>query len=755
MRSFLFLALLFQSSFLFAQTFTGSGGHIPDDGNSVDFEINVGGLPTSMDTLNFGIESVCLNITHAWVADLAIVLVAPDGTTLSLLSGIGADTDGFVNTCLSGNSSTSIFQVWYPFTGTFKPFGDMGKLNVNGINPNGVWKLHILDTYAFADEGDLIDWNITFGNQPCKPFPFASSDLPIVKISTNGNNIVNDPKVDAHFQLIANSDGSRNQVNQTNYAYEGPIGIELRGVSSQGFPKKSYGFEMRDTLGEDLDVTLLGMPETSDYALLANFSDKTLMRNALAYETSRQLGQYATRSRFCEVILDDTYQGVYLLTEKIKRGNERVDVSKLDYADTVGVAMTGGYLLQIDWNTTPGWFSQFSQPNSPNIFTYFQHVYPKWDAIHPKQQAYIQSYVDSFEVALHGPEYQDTVVGWRKYADEKAFIDYLIVNELSKNVDGYRLSTQMHKKRDDKGGKLRMGPVWDYDLAWYNADYCDNFLPSGWAYDINYICGDAGVPFWWERLASDTLFAQNLACRWQLLRNEGPLNKTHFFGIIDSMAAVVEEAQGRNFKYWDILGQYVWPNPGPLPTTYEGEIQKLKNWLSQRLQWLDGAILDELPALDANFLAQSQSAFSYQFSAPAGYQYLWNFGDGSSSIDADPLHEFPGFGTYSVQLTVSTPFGCQVSSSQTIQIINSASNEAPFTQFQVAPNPARDFIRIKLTRQSTEPIQVRLNNTLGQTVLNASMLPLEREILLDIKALPRGVYSLELSGAKSVRVVVE
>lgn len=131
------------------------------------------------------------------------------------------------------------------------------------------------------------------------------------------------------------------------------------------------------------------------------------MRNALAYEMFRQLGHYATRTRFCELVLDNTYQGIYILTEKIKRGSERVDISKLAADDTLGTALTGGYILNINWNTTPGWNSQFSQPNSPNIYTYFQHVYPKWDELHPNQTNYIRSYVDSFEVALYGPSYQE------------------------------------------------------------------------------------------------------------------------------------------------------------------------------------------------------------------------------------------------------------------------------------------------------------------------------------------------------------
>ncbi len=744
------LAILLLLGFqLQSQTFSGSGGHIPDDGNSIDFEIVVSGLPNTMDTLAFGLQSVCLNITHAWVGDLAVSLIAPDGTVLLLFSSLGGDTDGFVNTCLSGNAGSSIFQQWYPFTGTFRPFGDMGNLNIKGINPNGVWKLHILDTYAFADEGDLLDWNISFGNQPCKPFPFQSSDLPILKINTAGNIITNDPKIDAQLQLIDNGAGQRNYISQSDYAFEGRIGVELRGVSSQGFPKKSYGIELRDDQGDDLEVSLLGLPKTSDFALLANFSDKTLMRNALAYEVFRQLGHYATRTRFCELFLDNTYQGVYILTEKIKRGNDRVDVSKLTPEDTTGTALTGGYMLRLDWNTSPGWSSAFSQPNSPNIFTYFQHVYPKWDELHPVQTNYIRTYVDSFEQALKGPAYQDVNLGWRRFADEKSFIDYLILNEISKNVDGYRLSTYFHKDRDDKGGKLQMGPPWDYDLAWYNADYCENFQTSGWAYDINYICGDAGVPFWWEKLASDSLFAQNLACRWQSLRNSSTLSKAHIFGVIDSMAAVVEEAQGRNFKYWPILGQYVWPNPGPLPPTYAGEILKMKNWLSSRLNWLDFAILQKLPQLNAAFTSTALDAFNWQFSAQHGYQYDWDFGDGSSSNEAAPLHQFPGTGTYTVRLTVSTPYGCSEVTEQIIHIVNTAVGSIFEGQVQVFPNPAHDFLQVTLPKNLESAGTLRLLNPLGQPVLVEHFNAEKNLLSLQLAGIPKGAYVLQVQTANS------
>lgn len=235
-------------------------------------------------------------------------------------------------------------------------------------------------------------------------------------------------------------------------------------------------------------------------------------------------------------------------------------------------------------------------------------------------------------------------------------MDYLILNEISKNVDGYRLSTFLYKNRDDKGGKLRMGPPWDYDLAWYNADYCENFQTSGFAYDINYICGDAGVPFWWEKMVSDTLFRQNLACRWQLLRNNSSLSDAHIFGIIDSMANVIQEAQGRNFQYWPILGQCMAQSRTFAQYVRRGNY-KMKNWLTARMQWLDLNVEADLPTLNAGFNASPLNALAWQFSATPGYDFSWDFGDGTTSDQAAPQHQFPSTGTYEVQLTVVPHMG--------------------------------------------------------------------------------------------------
>lgn len=588
---FFFLLHHFFSS---AQTYNGTGDTIPDDGTSIDFPIYISGLPTSIDTTNFGLESVCLDIIHSWDADLEVSLIAPDGTSVLLFTGVGWDGDNFTNTCFRSDAATSIVSSWAPFTGDFKPMGSLGKVN-NGQDPNGVWLLHIYDTYAWVDWGILNSWNITFGNNPATIFPFYSSDIPIVVINTSGQQIVDNPKINAHMGIIDNGYGNRNYLTDNFNSYNGTIGIELRGSSSQMFPKKSYSVETRDAAGSDSNAVILGMPSESDWCLIANYSDKSMLRNELAYNFSSFLGHYATRTRYCELLLNNDYQGVYLFTEKIKRDSNRVDIAKLDPTEISGDDVTGGYIFKIDKQTGSGgdgWTSNFPPMSTTQGQTiYFQYEYPKAVDIVQQQKDYIAAYVDSFETAINSAYFADTLTGYPHYIGVNSFIDYFIINEISKNVDGYRLSTFLHKDKNSKGGKLHIGPVWDFDLAWWNADYCGGYENTGWAYKFGNICPDDWwqLPNWWHRLMLDTNFTGRLKCRWDFLRTN-ILDTTNIFQFIDSVTTYIDEAQTRNFEMWPILGVYVWPNPSPLATTYEGEVNSLKKWIRGRLAWLDDSI---------------------------------------------------------------------------------------------------------------------------------------------------------------------
>ncbi len=569
-----------------AQTFFGNGGSIPDNGNSVDFTIPVSGLPNSIDTSGFGLEEICISIIHTWDSDLDISLVAPDGTSIILISGVGGGDDNFSGTCLRSDVTNSIVQGNAPFLGTYRPMGQMGLVN-NGQDPNGTWTLHILDTYPFADVGSLIGWTIKFSNNPATYFPFESSNLPLVLINTNGQNIVSDPKITAWMEIIDNGPGIRNYLTDSANNYNGFIGIDLRGHSSMGFAQKQYGIETRDSSGNNLNASILGMPTENDWVLYAPYNDKSLMRNALTYSLGRDMGRYASRARFCEVLINGEYKGVYTFFEKIKRDNNRVDIAGLTSVDTSGIELTGGYICSLDWIDNGGWTSSYPpDPTNPDQNTvFYQYIYPKDVDILPQQETYIQQYVDSFETALTSPTFDDPATGWRKYGDEGSFIDYFLMNEISKNVDGYRLSTFFYKEKITSGGKINMGPLWDFNLAWHNADYCNNQNFGGWAFEFTDYCS-WDFPFWWRRLDQDTMFQNNVRCRWDELRTT-VFDTAYIFNYIDSISFLLDESQQRHYIVYPVLGVYLWPNPSPLATSYAGEIANLKSWISLRVSFMD------------------------------------------------------------------------------------------------------------------------------------------------------------------------
>jgi hypothetical protein len=338
------------------------------------------------------------------------------------------------------------------------------------------------------------------------------------------------------------------------------------------------------------------MPEEGDWVLFGPLNDKSLMRDVLAYKLGRDLGRYAPRTRYCELVLNNQYQGIYVLIEKIKRDKNRVDIARLDPDEISGDDLTGGYIIKIDkssGNSGPGWNSTFAPPGrSGNQVINFQYEYPKHDAITAAQKEYIKNFVAQFEEALAGKNFRDPVMGYAKYADVDSFVDFFIINdiinEISKNVDGYRLSTFMHKQKKSDGDKLVMGPIWDFNLGFGNADYCTRGDVTGFVTEFNSLCHDDYwlIPFWWDRLMLDNSFRTKLALRWEALRQDKFKTST-LHAYIDSVTMVLNaESQQRNFERWPVLNHYIWPNyyVGP---TFQSEVVWLKNWISSRTAWLD------------------------------------------------------------------------------------------------------------------------------------------------------------------------
>lgn len=409
-----------------------------------------------------------------------------------------------------------------------------------------------------------------------------TSNLPIVIIQTFERWIYDDPKVPAQIKIIYDESGGRNSLNSPHVNYEGRIGIEVRGKTSQHFPKRQYGFEIRDKNGNDKDVSLLQLPAESDWILNGPYSDKSLIRNYLAYEFSNRIGRYASRTRFVELFLNEGkyenlgaehYAGVYLLMEKIKRGKKRVDIRSLKSTQEDPSEITGGYILKIDK----------LDPYDSYFFTRYGtqliHVYPKGRDVSSAQKAWIRNYMNAFESALAGKDFADPDNGYAKYIDIDSFIDHFIINELFKNTDGFRNSTYMYKDRDDK---LKMGPVWDFNLSMGNTVFYNGWETENWLIDTN------PVPFWWERLLTDENFRQRLVKRWETLR-KNELADSEILDEIDRTAKYLSEAQKRNFQRWRVLGRRIFGNPRAYgyATTYEQEVMRLKTWLLARLKWMD------------------------------------------------------------------------------------------------------------------------------------------------------------------------
>ncbi len=424
---------------------------------------------------------------------------------------------------------------------------------------------------------------------------FTSSNLPIILINTMEEEIQDEPKIMANMKVIDNEE-ERNRITDEPNDYDGWIGIEFRGDSSQDlYDKKSYGIETRKENGDNKNVSLLGMPKENDWVLHGPYGDKSLMRNALAYQFAHSIMPYAPRTHFCEMVLNGEYMGIYLLVEKIKRDKDRVDINELEIDAIIGDALTGGYIIKIDRSNgddNEGWTSNYPPLPGASQTTFFQYQVPKADDIVSEQKTYIQTFMADFEEVMSSDEFADSLKGYSQYIDRASFIDYMLINEMCKNVDAYRLSTFLYKDRNSIDPLLKAGPVWDFNLGFGNVDFCAGPDPTGWVLDYNSICPEDNwiIHFWWNKLLSDPIYADAVRERWEALR-QNEFKTERLLDRINTMAEELEEGQQRNFQQWNILGEYVWPN-AIVANTYAEEISNLKNWLERRLIWMDENVAD-------------------------------------------------------------------------------------------------------------------------------------------------------------------
>lgn len=419
-----------------------------------------------------------------------------------------------------------------------------------------------------------------------------SSNLPLVIIDTDGAEIPDEPKILGRMGIIDNGPRARNHISDPYNDYDGVIGIERRGSSSQSFPKLSYAVELRHPDGTDLSAPILGMPSEEDWVLHGPYSDKSLMRNYLIFTLANRVGGYHSRTRFVELVLNGDYRGVYVLMERIKRDNDRVDISRLNPDEISGDDLTGGYIIKIDkeeGSQVDGWRSAI--PPRPGLVqrVFYQYHYPRPSDIVSEQANYIRGVIEQFERVMASSTFNDPTIGYTQYIDVPSVVDFYILNEISRNVDGYRLSTFMHKDKDSINPKLVFGPIWDFNLGFGNADYYNGGEPTGFQAQTRIPDFDGfQPPFWWAKLWTDPDLNALVQARWSALR-QTVLHTDSLMQFIDATATHLEEAADRNFDRWPIFGLYVWPNRF-VGNSYREEVDYLKGWLRQRVAWIDSSL---------------------------------------------------------------------------------------------------------------------------------------------------------------------
>ena len=470
---------------------------------------------------------------------------------------------------------------------------------------------------AYDEQGEASETVTKTYTQLARPLINFDSNLPLV-IVHQFDDVMDDRgayRSTVSFSVIDRKHDGRAHLLSDQLHLQSRSESNYRGSSSLQFPKKQFGVRLIDDQGDNRNEPILGMPSENNWIMYAPYDDKSLIRNAIAYQLSRDMGHYAPRTRFVELFLHDGdgplteshYHGVYMLVERIKWDDNRVDITKISDEDNAEPDISGGYIINYDRDV---------HFRSSHKNTGFALVRPQtWD-ITDSQRDWISNYIGDLETALFSNNFTDPDEGYAAFLEPDSFIDHHLITEALKEIDGYRLSTYMYK---DRNSRVVMGPVWDFNISMGNVDYHPNsavrdaqgywepdpWSPEGWYYKLiderQYLNG------WYSRLFEDPDFENRYSNRWWELRT-GPFSTEHLINMIQNYAELLDEAQKRNFERWPVLGQYVWPNHF-IGNTYEEEIDFLVDWVEKRMQWIDS----NMPAPDT--IPDKQ------------LRYFWSFGD--------------------------------------------------------------------------------------------------------------------------------
>ncbi len=464
----------------------------------------------------------------------------------------------------------------------------------------------------------LVDSTLTNYNGSGQNF---SSNIPVIVFDSFGTNVDAENGASRPLRytacVVIDTDPLTGRASLTtlpNYAGRGAT--KVHGESSAGFTQRSYNWEVWNSDDVDKDVGILGMPAHSDWVLHGPFSDKGVMRNHLMFSMMRDMrpDYLAPRTRQVEVFFNqnggavgyEDYRGIYTVMEKLTRGKNRADVEKLNDKVTDPAMVSGGYIFKTD-KADPGATNFYGagvamQSHYPEVYT-------------TAQLNSIKGYLDSYHAVLTSGIFADPVTGYAAWIDVPSFIDAQLAVELSKQIDGYVFSTYWHKPR---AGKIKAGPIWDFNIALGNANYAQGERADGWNYDaVGANSGGVGQ-IWYPRLHADPLYRRATFDRyWEWRRSV--LTNAAWTARVDSevakltdggnaalitatSATSIQSAAARHFRKYvagyagmgtPLLGGDYWPNPPgwETRTTYQAEVDYLKNWMLTRLAWMDDQYL--------------------------------------------------------------------------------------------------------------------------------------------------------------------
>ena len=370
--------------------------------------------------------------------------------------------------------------------------------------------------------------------------------LPIFYIDTNGIPIdTKDDYINGNASIFGGLDYDDNPSSD--------MGVRGRGHSTWFVhPKKPYQLKYSEK------SEVLGMPEDKKWIFLAEYSDKTMMRNKIAFEMGYISDlDWTPASHFAEVFVNNEYNGTYNISQKVEESDYRVVIG-----DT-------GYLLEIDDIT-------HIEADDVTFYTgnFLINIKEPDLTVASSEYIYINDLINEFETVLMSDQFTNPTTGYASYIDIPSFIDWYLISEITKNQDSKEYSSIYLNVIP--GQKIKMGPLWDFDLAFGNVDYSECEFPTGfWVKDHA----------WYSRLFEDPDFVDQIKARFTYFRN----NQDYILDKMDFYADYLSLAQEENNDKWNTIGTYVWPNP-VVYNTYEEEVNHLKNWYNERMNWLDSAI---------------------------------------------------------------------------------------------------------------------------------------------------------------------